>query len=98
MPKFYCCFFKAGNSTDLFHIEVVVRLCARAGLSEHSVPAATSALRMLWQNATLLNYKSPRLQLNEDCQIELEFFLLDAIGGLGGRDGTPAHKKSPTAP
>jgi hypothetical protein len=71
--KFYSCFLTAGNSTELVHTEVVVRLCARAGLSEHSVPAATSALRTHWHNATLLNHKSRRFQLNEDFQIELEF-------------------------
>ena len=85
---------------------MVVRLCARAGLSEHSVPAATSALRMHWQNVTRLNHKTRRSQLNEDFQIELEFIqagsrhLLGAtnespsgrIGGPGGHDGTLAHK------
>ena len=58
--NFYNCFLKAGNSTELVHTEVVVRLCARAGLSEHSVPAATSALRMPWQNATLLHHITRR--------------------------------------
>jgi hypothetical protein len=72
MLKFYSCFLKAGNSTELVHTEVVVRLCARAGLSEHSVPAAASAFRMRRQNATLLNHKTRRFQLNEEFQIELE--------------------------
>ena len=79
----YSCFLKAGNSTELVHTEVVVRLCARAGLSEHSVPAATSALRMHWQNVTLLNHKTRRFQLNEDFQIELEFIQAGSRHPLG---------------
>jgi len=46
MLEFCSCFVKSGHSTELVHTEVVVRLCARAGLSEHSMPAATCALHV----------------------------------------------------
>jgi len=95
MLRFYSCFLTAGNSTELVHTEVVVRLCARAGLSEHTVPAAISALRTHWQNATLLNHKSRRFQLNKDFQIELEFIQAGSRHPLGATSSV-TQRQSPS--
>ena len=95
MLKCYSCFLKAGNGTELVHTEGVVRLCARAGLSERNLPVATSAVRMHWQNIALLNHKTRRFKLNEDFQIELEFIQAGSRHPVGATNSV-TQRESPS--